>query len=127
VGSFAGYAIGQLTRLGHPNTRGYMGKDRKALFERYGYDIKNGAHCIRLLRMGLELLETGELHVDRSGIDADELKVIKTGGWTLGQVEREAEAGLARLRGAEARSTLPPHPDEAGAEALVMRTVEAFW
>jgi len=125
--SFAGYALGQLSRLGRPNTRGYMGKDRKALFEKYGYDIKNAAHCVRLLRMGLELLETGELHVDRSGIDAEELKAIKRGGWTLGQVERVANDGLARLREAEQRSTLPERPDEPAVERLVMRTVEAFW
>ena len=125
--SFVGYAIGQLKRLGKPNTRGYMGRERKALFERYGYDIKNGAHCVRLLRMGLELLETGELHVDRTGIDADELKTIKRGTWTLSQVEREANLGIERLRDAEKRSSLPERPDEAAAEALVIRTVEAFW
>ena len=47
---------------------------------------ENAAHLIRLLRMGNEFITTGTLHVFRTS-DADELKVIKRGGWTLDQVK----------------------------------------
>jgi len=33
---------------------GYMGKKRRELVMRVGYDAKNAAHLIRLLRMGIE-------------------------------------------------------------------------
>jgi len=104
-----------------------MGRERKELFLKHGYDLKNAAHCLRLLRMGCELMETGELHVDRTDIDAEELKDIKSGKWTLGQVQREADRGFKRMEAAEARSVLPAEPDIATVEELVIRTYFEFW
>ena len=77
--------------------------------------------------MGLELAETGELNVDRTGIDADEIRAVKRGEWTLGMIEREAERGMARMRESERKSKLPEKPDVAVVEQLLMRTVEALW
>ena len=125
--AFAGYAYSQLHRLGSPNTRGYMGRERKELFLRHGYDLKNAAHCLRLLRMGCELMETGELHVDRTNIDAEELKEIKSGKWTLGQVQREADRGFKRMEAAEKTSVLPESPNLEVVEQLVIRTYFEFW
>ena len=125
--AFIGYAVGQLRRAGHPNHMGRLGKERREQFARYGYSPKNAAHCLRLLRMGLELAETGELHVDRTDIDADEIKAVKRGEWTLGMIEREADKGLARMRVVERFSKLPAHPDTGTIERLLMQTVEALW
>ncbi len=125
--AFIGYAVAQLRRAGHPNHMGRLGKERRAQFERHHYSPKNCAHCLRLLRMGLELAETGEMHVDRTGIDAEEIKAIKRGEWTLAQIEREAEKGLARLREVEESSKLAAEPNTAVIEPLVMRTIEALW
>ena len=99
---------------------GYMGEKRKALVERFGYDCKNASHLIRLLRMCLEFLPDGELRVDRSGIDADELVAIKRGEWTLEEVNAEAEALFASCESAYARSPLPEKPDREGAEELLV-------
>ena len=55
--------------------KGYMGEKRKRLVEKFGYDTKNASHLIRLLRMGMEFLVDGELHVERE--DAKELLRIK--------------------------------------------------
>jgi predicted nucleotidyltransferase len=80
--SFSGYAHGQLHRMTHFGDNayktGYMGAKRKALAEEHGFDRKNAAHCIRLLRMGIGFLNEGVLHVWRE--DARELLDIKTGG-----------------------------------------------
>ena len=46
-------------------------KVRSALEEEYGYDSKHAMHLVRLLRMGKETLETGEIIVKRP--DAQEL------------------------------------------------------
>src|SRR5437867_12489475 len=96
-----------------------MGEKRKAMVRKYQYDVKNAAHLIRLLRMGIEFLETGELQVFRTS-DAGELKRIKRGGWTLDQVKEQAELLSGRIEQAHARSPLPPRPDEAAANALLM-------
>ena len=70
---------------------GYMGEKRRKNVERFGYDVKHGAHAIRLLRMGLEFLRTGSFNVDRTGIDAEEFKDIKRGRWPLERVREESE------------------------------------
>lgn len=50
-----------------------------------------------LLPMGAEFLESGHLRVYRTK-DAEELKEIKRGGWTLDQVKAEAERLFAGSR-----------------------------
>jgi hypothetical protein len=98
---------------------GYMGEKRKAMVRKHSYDVKNAAHLIRLLRMGIEFLETGQLRVYRT-TDAAELKDIKRGGWTLEQVKREGERLFLRIEEARARSPLPARPDEAAANRVLM-------
>jgi hypothetical protein len=83
-----------------------MGEKRKAMVRKYQYDVKNAAHLIRLLRMGSELITTGMLQVYRT-TDADELKVIKRGGWTLDQVKAEAARLFDGVEAARARSAVP--------------------
>ena len=99
---------------------GYMGEKRRHLVERYGYDTKNAAHLIRLLHMGREFLEDGEMRVDRTGIDRDTLLEIKRGGWPLEWVEKAAEKGFAEAKSARDGSPLPDRPDRAGAERLLL-------
>ena len=54
--SYAGYARGQMHRMEHAACKGYMGAKRKELVAKHGYDTKNAAHLIRLLRMGIEFM-----------------------------------------------------------------------
>jgi predicted nucleotidyltransferase len=107
--SFVGYAHGQLHRMTHGARLGHMGAKRKALMDQYGYDCKNAAHLIRLLRMGVEFLKDGELQVLRH--DATQLLEIKTGKWTLDQVQDEAKRWFALAEQAYIQSSLPAHPD----------------
>ena len=106
-------------KLHHEHFSGYMGEKRKAMVRKYQYDVKNAAHLIRLLRMGIEFLESGELQVFRTS-DAEELKRIKQGGWPLDQVKAQAEQLFGRMEEARARSPLPPRPDATVANALLM-------
>lgn len=117
--AFVGYAKAQLDRMQRGAYKGYMGEKRKALVDRFGYDPKNAAHLIRLLRMGTEFLETGELQVWRTH-DADELRAIKRGEWSLERIQKEAEDGFERAREALERSHLPEQPDYARAETVLM-------
>lgn len=97
---------------------GYMGEKRKALVREFSYDVKNAAHLIRLLRMGIEFLETGVLRVLRP--DAEELISIKQGKWTLEQVKDEAERLFARFKGID--SPLPEDIDLDAVNQLLVDT-----
>ena len=63
--AFTGYAYGQLKRMTHLAFEGYMGDKRKGLVQKHGYDTKNASHLIRLLKMGIEFLNEGQLYVFR--------------------------------------------------------------
>ena len=119
---FAGYASQQLYKMEHGAFNGYMGEKRKRLVERHGYDTKNAAHLIRLLRMGIEFLRDGEMNVVRH--DAAELLAIKHGEWSLQKVKVEAERLFRRAEDACDRSTLPVRPDRAKVSELCVAIVE---
>jgi predicted nucleotidyltransferase len=97
--SYGGYALSQLHKL-----RGQVEKEGRVR------KWKHGAHLIRLLRMGCEILETGEVNIDRRGIDADELRAIRSGSYEYARVVGMADELDARLKAAAASSTLPDQP-----------------
>jgi hypothetical protein len=101
---------------------GYMGDKRKQLVLEHGYDSKNAAHLIRLLRMCIEVLTTGEMHVKRP--DAAELIDIKRGKWPLESVKSLSTSLFLEAKAAWEKSELPAAPDRKGAEALL---VELVW
>jgi len=109
----------------HYKFEGYMGQKRKALVEQHGYDTKNASHLIRLLRMGIEFLRTGELTVTRP--DARELLDIKQGKWTLERVQAEANELFENISEVYDKSPLPLAPNKAKAEELLMNIIEDFW
>ena len=121
--SFCGYAYGQLHRMTHGAKLGYMGEKRKALVERYGYDCKNAAHLIRLLKMGIEFLTTGELQVDRP--EKHQLIEIKQGLWTLEKVQKQAEKLFEAMEYAYINSKLKAKPDYDKINKLLIDITEA--
>ena len=112
-------------KLHREHFSGYMGEKRKAMVRRYQYDVKNAAHLIRLLRMGAEFLTSGRLQVFRT-TDAEELKQIKRGRWTLEQVKAEAKRLFAGIEEARGRSPLKPEPDIEAANDLLMQMHRAI-
>lgn len=103
---------------------GYMGQKRRELVRRVGYDAKNAAHLIRLLRMGIEFLTEGIVQVERA--DATELLDIKRGAWPLEKVKIEAERLFQLSQEAYIRSSLPPEPDRARAERLCVEMISDY-
>lgn len=100
---------------------GFMGAKRKGLVAKFGYDTKNAAHLIRLLKMGIELLRTGDIIVDRREAgDVDELLSIKRGEWSLARVKSLADELFAELKTARDSSTLPDRSDDTAVESLLM-------
>lgn len=123
--SFVGYAHGQLSRMEQFERHGRMGNKRKALVEKHGYDTKNAAHLIRLLRMGIEFLKDGELYVHRH--DAKELLEIKKGNWTLEKIKTEADRLFEACHEVYINSDLPKEPDKDLVSSLCIDVVETAW
>lgn len=119
--SFTGYAHSQLKRMTHNAAEGYMGEKRKKLVKKYGYDCANASHCIRLLKMGIEFLSSGELNIFRH--DAPMLLEIKKGEWSLEKVKKEAERLFNLADEAYVRSKLPERPNYKKANEIVMEVV----
>lgn len=122
--AFIGYAHDQVKRMNHFHFGGYMGKKRKELVERFGYDTKNASHLIRLLRMGIEFLIEGRLYVERA--DAAQLIAIKRGEWTVDMVKAESDRLFALAEESYIRSPLPNQPDEQRAEQVLMNIVRMY-
>jgi len=103
--------------------------ERAALEARFGYDTKHGAHLVRLLRMGVEILSTGTVHVWRGPggpDDAGELRAIRAGAWSYDALMDWAASQQAALSAArEFGSALPAQPDREAVDRLCVALVEA--
>lgn len=117
---YVGYAMGQLKRMRKMDR---VGK-RKELVDRFGYDTKHAAHLIRLLRMAVEALETGEVNIYREN-DADMLLSIKRGEWLLERIEEDAELLFGACERARDESSIPEHVDREAVNRLCVDVVES--
>lgn len=99
---------------------------RAVLEEKYGYDTKHATHLVRLLRMGAEIMETGDVHVWRGGIDAEELCHIRAGGWPYEKLVEWAEQKQKELneRYKTAQGIVPNKPDIHAIDELCVRILQ---
>ena len=82
---------------------------RAELEKKYGYDSKHASHLVRLLKIGVEILETGKINVDRTDIDAEELLAIRNHGiWTYEELVEWAEVKDKELDRLYQESTIVP-------------------
>lgn len=98
---------------------GFMGAKRKALVKKLGYDAKNAAHAIRLMRMAIEIFRDGKVNVDRTHIDAEELKAIKRGTLPLAEIQAEARRMNETLASLVRSSEMPEEVDRAAIDAMM--------
>ena len=73
----------------------------------HNFDAKNASHCFRLINMGLEIAKTGEVHVNRRGIDADFLRDIREHKYDYEYIITNLEAKRDELEKAIAETTIP--------------------
>ena len=95
---------------------------RAALEHRHGYDTKHAMHLIRLMRMGLEVLQHGELAVRRS--DAEELSSIRDGAMSFDALLECAARLQQDMEQAAATTRLPADVEQDRVDALLMRLLE---
>ena len=96
---------------------------RADLEARFGYDTKHAMHLVRILRMGRELLESGEVMVRRP--DAQELLAIRNGAWSFDQLLDWADNQEKELDRLLETTRLPAEPDYARLEALCEEVIAA--
>ena len=123
--SFAGYAQSQFEKMKPGVYNGVMGDKRKKLVDKYGYDCKNAAHCVRLLHMGIELLRDGQVNVRRTW-DREMLLDIKRGNWSIDRVHAYYNAKKSDLDRAYASSGLREQVDAQAVSELVTKVVSHF-
>jgi predicted nucleotidyltransferase len=121
--SFTGYAYSQLRKMEPGEYKGFMGAKRKELVDKFGYDTKNAAHLIRLLRMGMEFMTTGELNVMRH--DSGQLIDIKRGLYTFEEIQALAKSLFSKAEDAFIHSKLPNQPDYKRANELLQNIIES--
>lgn len=110
---------------------------RRELEEKSGYDTKHASHLVRLMRMGYEIITSGNVIVNRVSLDADELLAIKNGSWSFDKVmefkeemEGKLDAEYNRQKKAIAAGEPVPLPREVNKEklnALYHELYEAYW
>jgi hypothetical protein len=96
---------------------------RSELEAKFGYDTKHGMHLVRLYRMGLEIMNTGDLIVDRRGLDADELLAIRQGAWSFDKIEEFADEMDVKIEEAHDRTSLQFSSDKKTIDKVCLRVL----
>jgi predicted nucleotidyltransferase len=109
--ALVGYSRAQLRKMERSEYAGYMGKKRKTIVDRVGYDVKHAAHCVRLLLMGQELCTQGTMHTYRPDHERKLLVGIKAGHFPLRDIKQIADLEFRRFQDLERQSDLPQAPD----------------
>ena len=91
---------------------------RADLEREYGYDTKHAMHLVRLMRMGLEILERGELLVRRD--DAAELVKIREGALPFDDLLATAARLEEDMKNAATKATLPDDVDHEQVDQLAV-------
>lgn len=97
---------------------------RSELEAKYGYDTKHGMHLVRLMRMGVEIIETGEVIVRRP--DAEELLEIRNGAWSYSYLMEWTFMMQQSMELVMKRTFLPKEPDRKTLDELCLFIVDRW-
>lgn len=97
-------------------------KVRYEMERRFHYDLKFGLHLVRLLKMCLEVLETGKLIVKRP--DAEELIAIRQGAWSFDELIEWSDKQSQLIEEAFLTTELPYEPDRKAINQTCIQIVE---
>jgi hypothetical protein len=96
---------------------------RAELERRHGYDTKHAMHLVRLMRMGLEVLEQGDLRVRRE--DAAQLSAIRDGALTFDELLEVATQLQEAMVRAESSTSLPLDVDPEWVDSFLLELLLA--
>lgn len=123
--TFIGYSKSQLSSVQRGVT-GKYGEKRKALIQKYGYDVKFAYHTIRLLTMIQEFFSIGLMNVHR-GADIPYLMSIREGKVKQEEFFKLAE-DLMHLVGRcfDDAKWIPDKPDYERANRICMDVIDSY-
>jgi uncharacterized protein len=119
---FKGYAYAQLHKIDVKTPQ--PGSKRAGDIAKYGYDVKFAYHIVRLLDEADQILTLGDLDLTR---DAERMKAIRRGEWTLEQVKEFFTHRERELESAYAACKLPDGPNEAKVKELLLTCLEQHY
>lgn len=117
---FKAYSNTQLNKL---NSKQPLGK-RKALQEKFGYDVKYGYHIVRLLYECEQLLQFADVDLRR---DHEHLKAIRRGEVSEADLRAWAISKEKQLDELALRSPLPEEPNESAVRQLLRDCLEEHY
>jgi len=97
---------------------------RHELEVKSGYDTKHASHLVRLMKMGLEILNEHKVYVKRP--DWKEILAIKNGEWSYDQVIQFAKDAQVKLDEAYKTTTLPKNVNYEKVNELYHRIYEGY-
>lgn len=118
---FRGYAYSQLHKVRKGSNR--SNPRRRESIEKFGMDTKFAYHIVRLLLESEQLLETGEMVLDR---DREIYKSIRRGEWKIEKIEQlfdDKERKLQKLYD-DPDCPIPHSPPKAKIRELLVRCLE---
>jgi uncharacterized protein len=119
---FKGYAYAQLHKIDVKTPE--PGSKRSADIAKFGYDVKFAYHIVRLLDEADQILTLGDLDLTR---DAERMKAIRRGEWTLGQLKEFFARRERELESAHAACKLPDGPNETKVKELLLTCLEQHY
>lgn len=99
---------------------------RKAMEAKCGYDSKFAMHALRLLSVGIEILEGKGVQVDRTGIDAPYLLEVRNGNIPWDEVLGKSRKSMDRLEELYESSTIPYAPNRDLINSVRMDIIEKY-
>jgi predicted nucleotidyltransferase len=121
---FVGFARNQFDRLAGRKGRGKKGQ-RPELEQIHGYDTKAAMHGMRLLYECLEILRTGVITLPRP--ERPLLIRVRSGKYTLAEVERMAQQLFAECAEAQVQSPLPATVNRDAVSELLTKCYLDAW
>ena len=119
---FRGYSYEQLAKLQRGSLK--ANPKRQETIEKYGYDTKFAYHIVRLILECEQILESGDLILDR---DREVYKSIRQGGWTLDEVKEWFDHKEKHLEDLYHSSELPKYPDNEKLKSVLIACLETHY
>ena len=119
---YRGYAFTQLSKMDKGVSR--QNPRRQAAIEQYGFDTKFAYHIARLALECEQILETGDLILDR---DSEVYKGIRNGEWSKNQIKEWFAQKEKHLEELCQSSDLPEQPDVARIRRVLLECLEMHY
>ncbi len=117
---YIGYAFAQLAKIDKKDKTG----KRLELIEKYGFDTKSASHVKRLLGLGEQILQEGDMDLQR---DSEVLKAVRRGEVTEEEIREWFSIKEKHLLKLYQESKLPYAPPFNEVKSLLLRCLETWY